>query len=57
MVDRAVAMMLELIEKPDTPVRHETVRGELIVRGSTREPEGTVARGGRRIWRPPGERV
>jgi DNA-binding LacI/PurR family transcriptional regulator len=57
MVDRAVAMILELIEKPDTPVRHETVRGELIVRGSTREPAGTLALGGAKLWRPPAERA
>lgn len=57
MVARAVAMILELIDEPKTPIRHETVRGELIVRGSTREPEGTVSRDGQRLWVPPDERT
>jgi DNA-binding LacI/PurR family transcriptional regulator len=57
MVDRAVAMVLELIEEPRTPIRHETVRGELFLRRSTPHPAGAETRDGHTIWRPPGERL
>jgi DNA-binding LacI/PurR family transcriptional regulator len=56
MVDAAVALICALIEQPETPPRHEVVRGELVVRGSARlPPEGCVAMGDRLVWRPPAE--
>jgi DNA-binding LacI/PurR family transcriptional regulator len=57
MVDRALAMILELIDEPKTPIRHETVRGELIVRGSSRDHADCVLRDGQRIWIPRDERI
>ncbi len=55
MVDRAAEMIMRCIEKPETAVRRETVPGDLILRGSTRDPGGAVERDGKRIWLPPGE--
>jgi DNA-binding LacI/PurR family transcriptional regulator len=52
MVQAAVALICEMIEAPDAPVRHVVLRGELMVRGSARiPPEGCVSQDGALVWR------
>jgi DNA-binding LacI/PurR family transcriptional regulator len=52
MVDAAIALIIEMIETPEAPVRHVVLRGDLMVRGSARvPPEGCVSREGALVWR------
>lgn len=52
MVEAAIALIIEMIETPEAPVRHAVLRGELMVRGSARvPPEGCVSREGALVWR------
>lgn len=52
MVDAAVALVCEMIENPAAPTRQEVVRGELVIRDSTRLPAtGWSLVEGRRLWR------
>lgn len=55
MVERAVELLVELIEGAGTEPRHETVRGELVVRGSARIPPGCITVDGRLVWRNEGK--
>jgi DNA-binding LacI/PurR family transcriptional regulator len=53
MVEAAIALITEMIETPEAPVRHVVLRGDLMVRGSARiPPEGCVSREGALVWRP-----
>jgi DNA-binding LacI/PurR family transcriptional regulator len=56
MAEAAIAMICEMIETPDAPLRQVVLRGELMVRGSARiPPEGCVSLDGALVWRPPEE--
>jgi DNA-binding LacI/PurR family transcriptional regulator len=51
MVDTAFDILSGLLDDPATPPRHVRVPGQLVVRGSAREPPGVVEMHGRRVWR------
>ena len=54
MVGRTIELVRQLLEDKDAPCVHELVRGELMVRGSTRLPRTGVVKNadGNHIWRP-----
>ena len=53
MVSRAVGIICAQLENPDTPAIQEVVRGQLIVRNSSRIPESGVRQGPDcRVWQP-----
>jgi DNA-binding LacI/PurR family transcriptional regulator len=53
MVSRAVGIICAQLENPDTPAIQEVVRGQLIVRNSSKIPEsGVQQRPDCRVWQP-----
>jgi DNA-binding LacI/PurR family transcriptional regulator len=53
MVSRAVGIICAQLENADTPAIQEVVRGQLIVRNSSKIPESGVQQGPDcRVWQP-----